>query len=118
MKIIIAGGRDFNDYKSLERCVTKFLQSIKLEEIIIVSGCAKGADTLGEYFAKFNGFKIEKFPADWNQFPRSAGYIRNKEMAKFADYLIVFWDGKSKGTRNMIDEMKKLNKPILALKYN
>lgn len=99
-KYIIAGGRDFKCYEYLsEKCL-----EIIGEGSEIVSGGANGADYLGERFAKENGIVIKKFPANWNLHGKSAGPIRNKQMAEYADALICFWDGKSRGTKNMIDE--------------
>jgi hypothetical protein len=105
MKVIIAGSRTFDNYDLLfEKCseIVKDFDSVE-----IVSGNAKGADRLGERFAKENGFALTLFPADWEKFGKSAGYIRNKEMAEYADILIVFWDGVSKGTKHMIDSAEK-----------
>lgn len=81
-----------------------------------LSGGCKGADALGERYAEENGFKIEHFPAEWNKFGKSAGPIRNFQMAKNCDYVICFWDGKSKGTKSMINYAKQLNKPIKVKK--
>ena len=73
----------------------------------IVCGKARGANTLGEKFAKNYGIKVKYFPADWNSLGKSAGYKRNKQMAEYAKekngVLIAFWDKKSKGTKHMID---------------
>lgn len=100
MKVIIAGGRDFNDYDFLCRKVDKILS--RQIEIEIVSGVAKGADKLGERYAEEHGYPIKRFPADWGTFKKQAGYIRNEEMARYADALIAFWDGRSSGTQHMI----------------
>lgn len=100
-RVIIAGSRSFNDYKYLKHCVDILLKNIH-EEIVIVCGKARGADSLGERYAKENGYTVRYFPADWNRFGKSAGCIRNEEMAQNADALIAFWDGKSRGTKNMI----------------
>jgi len=101
MRIIIAGSREFDNYNLLyQNCEKAF----SLQKIIeIVSGTANGADKLGEKYANEKGYKIKQFPADWDKYGKSAGYNRNEEMAKYADALIVFWDGKSKGTKHMID---------------
>jgi hypothetical protein len=104
MKIIIAGSRTYNDYELLKRVCDETLSLITE----IVSGTANGADKLGERYAKEKGYPIKQFPADWNKYGKSAGYIRNKQMAEYADALIAFWDGKSKGTKHMID-LAKLN---------
>jgi len=105
MKVIIAGGRDFNDYNKLFQFCDKILS--KQREIEIVSGTANGADKLGEKYANDNGFSIKQFPADWKKFGKSAGYKRNAEMAEYGDALIAFWDGKSRGTKHMIDLAKR-----------
>ncbi len=70
----------------------------------IVSGTCKGVDQLGEEWAGRKGIPVKRFPADWNQYGRRAGPLRNREMAKYADALIAIWDGESRGTKNMIDE--------------
>lgn len=70
------------------------------------------ANSIGERYAKDNGFRVEKHPADWEKYGRAAGPIRNREMAEISDYVICFWDGKSRGTKSMIDYAKKLNKSI------
>jgi len=105
MKIIIAGGRYFNDYNKLCQVCSKILS--EQNEIEIVSGTANGADKLGEKFAVDNGYPIKQFPADWDKFGKSAGYRRNAEMAEYADALIAFWDGESRGTKHMIDLAKR-----------
>ncbi len=106
MKVIIAGCRDFNDYNFLKREIDKM--NLPITEI--VSGGARGVDTLGEKYANELEIPIKRFPANWDLYGKSAGPIRNKEMAKYGNYLIAFWDGKSRGTKNMIDRMKELGK--------
>lgn len=104
MKLIIAGGRDFNDYDLLCNEVILLLeQSITpLELVEIVSGGASGADKLGEVFAQEYKLPVKRFPADWKTFGRAAGPIRNSHMAKYGSHLVAFWDGKSRGTANMM----------------
>ena len=102
-RVIIAGSRDFSDYDALKSYADAKLSNIsRRDSIEVVSGCARGADTLGERYAEERGYGIKKFPADWNRYGKSAGYLRNVEMAEYADALIAFWDGKSKGTEHMI----------------
>lgn len=115
MKVIIAGGRNFNDYIMLKSACDAILSGIT--EIEIVSGTANGADTLGEIYANENGYMIHRFPANWQQFGKSAGYIRNGQMAKFSDILIAFWDGKSKGTKHMIDLALQENLKVKIINY-
>ena len=110
-RIVIAGCRNYNNYDEAKEFIDSCLIDINKEnEIIIVSGCASGADLIGERYAEENGFKVEKHPADWKTYGRSAGPRRNKQMAELSDYVICFWDEKSKGTKSMIDYAKKLLK--------
>lgn len=117
-KIIIAGGRDFMDYNLLKEKVNKILQEKKVtHKIVIISGCARGADTLGLRYASENALNVEEYPADWDKYGKKAGYVRNVEMAENADALIAFWDGKSKGTKHMIDIATERNLPIRVIRY-
>ena len=99
-KVIVAGGRDFTDYTLLESTMQHLLS--EKSDIEIVSGVARGADSLALRFASQNNLPIRKFPANWNLYGKSAGFRRNKEMAEYADACVCFWDGKSKGTADMI----------------
>ena len=116
-KIIIAGGREFNDYNMLKEKVDVLLAKYTPNQICIISGCARGADSLGERYAKEKGMMIEKCPADWDKLGKSAGYKRNQQMALIADALIAFWDGKSKGTEHMINIIKTMQKPYHIIRY-
>ena len=114
MKVIIAGGRDFTDSKYFMECINSC--GIHITEI--VCGKAKGADTLGEILANSNdNLILKEFPANWPLYGISAGHIRNKEMAEYADVLIAFRDGKSAGTHNMIKIAKELNLEIKIYNY-
>lgn len=110
-KIIIAGGRDFNDYQAVEK------EAEKYDIDIVVCGMAKGADTLGRAYAEKFKIGLKKFPADWIKFGKRAGILRNCHMGNYADGLIAFWDGKSKGTEHMISYMRKLEKPVVVIPY-
>lgn len=118
LRVIIAGSRYFDDFpKLINSCIDILFkiteQNKDLEKIRIVSGTARGADQLGEQYAKIAGYEVSRFPADWEGLGKRAGYVRNAEMAKFAvaddnrGVLIAFWDGKSKGTKHMIDLAEK-----------
>lgn len=115
MRVIIAGSRTFNDYNLLQTSCDNILESII--NIEIVSGTCNGADQLGERYSNEKGYKLKQFPADWDRYGKSAGYKRNEQMAKYADMLIVFWDGKSKGTKNMINIAENLGIEIKVIKY-
>lgn len=105
MRVIIAGSRNFSDYELLEKTIDNVRQTIPIDEI--VSGTATGADSLGEHYAKQKGLEVKYFPADWASYGKAAGAIRNKQMSSYADMCIVFWDSKSKGTKNMIQTALK-----------
>lgn len=115
MKCIIAGGRDFNDYATLQSVCDKIFKNTKPDEI--VSGTARGADSLGELYAKNKKIEVKRFPADWNLHGMRAGIIRNEQMAAYATHLIAFWDGKSKGTKNMIALAKNYNLITRVISY-
>lgn len=116
MRLIIAGGRYFNDYGLLKEKVDYFLSN-ESGHIEIVSGCARGADSLGERYAKEKGIPVKQFPAKWGQYGKRAGYLRNEEMALYATHCICFWDGESKGTKHMIDISKKQNLNLRIVRY-
>ena len=116
MKLIIAGGRYFNNYELLKEKVDYFLSN-ESGDIEIVSGKARGADSLGEKYAKEKGYTVKEFPAKWNEYGKRAGYLRNEEMALYATHCVCFWDGKSKGTKHMIDLAKKSNLNLRVVSY-
>lgn len=116
-KVIIAGCRDFNDYELLKEKCDYFLQDEKKEDVVIISGHASGADALGERYAQERGFQLETYPADWKAHGRAAGPIRNARMASAANALIAFWDGKSRGTKNMIETAKNHNLKVVVVRY-
>lgn len=113
MKVIIAGPRDFNDYD----VVCKAVEASEFEITEVVSGKAKGVDTLGERWASDNNVPVQPFPAEWNnlkqpgavvatnswdkKYNKNAGFYRNGLMAEYADALIAIDTG-SGGTGDMI----------------
>ena len=115
-RVIVAGSRTFNDYGRLE-CVLNHLLSNTMDDIEIVCGAARGADALGEQYALKQGFSLRYFPAEWERYGRTAGYRRNEQMAEYADALIAFWDGQSKGTRHMIDLAQKYNLKCRVIRF-
>ena len=116
VRIIIAGSRDFNDYDVVRQYVGTYLLTVDdyKNNVEIISGGAKGADALGEKFARRNFLKLKVFPANWEKWGRQAGYIRNEEMVKYAfennqtAVLFAFWDGFSKGTKHIIQTVLPL----------
>ena len=123
MKVIIAGSRNIQDFFAVANAID--YSKFKITEV--VSGGAKGVDKLGEDWAKSSNTPCKVFKAAWDEldapgarvktgpygnFNSRAGFDRNKLMAEYADALIAVWDGKSKGTQNMIDIMKAFGKPV------
>lgn len=118
LKLIVAGGRDFNDYELLSTTVMYLANRVyQASQVSIVCGMARGADMLGHHFATEHDVKVYEFPANWSGLGKRAGFMRNTEMGKFADSLVVFWDGKSHGTKHMMDFMTQLGKPVHVVKY-
>lgn len=124
MKIIVCGGRHFDDYELL---ISKMqaaidMHHLKYEDIEIVSGHCEGADMLGEKYAQEFGTSISIFPAQWEKYGRVAGPIRNKQMVDYIKsdpnpLVIAFTNPRTKGTRNTIKEAKKLNIPVIETEY-
>lgn len=114
MKLIVAGSRDFEDYA----LVCKELDNLHEEIREIVSGVARGADLLGEQWARSIGKPIKQFPADWDTHGKSAGYKRNIQMGHYGTHLLVFWDGESKGTSHMINIAQKAGLWVKIVYFN
>lgn len=101
----------------MKESLEKFIQDHNIESLEIVSGGARGADRMGEEYAHFYNHKLKSMPADWDTFGKAAGYRRNADMADYADGCIVFWDGKSKGSRHMIDLANKKGITTVVVNY-
>ena len=110
MKVIVAGSRNINDRGEVAKAIAN--SKIKITEL--VSGNARGVDSVAENWAAANNIQFKTFPAEWEKYGKPAGAIRNKEMAKYADALIAVWDGQSTGTKNMIQTMNKAGKPVFV----
>ena len=118
-RVIIAGTRDFSDYQLLhDKCDAILSAKRKDSNIIIVSGTARGADRLGERYARERGYEIRQFPADWLNDEKKAGPVRNAKMADNADALIAFWDGQSRGTKNMIETARRKGLAVRTIDTN
>ncbi|ODU53095.1 MAG: hypothetical protein ABS98_01920 [Lysobacteraceae bacterium SCN 69-48] len=104
-RVIVAGSRGFQDQARLDAGLDRILSS--LDEPLIVSGGADGADTLGERYAmaRWSGRVVPflRYPAEWKRYAKAAGHVRNKQMAWAASHLVAFWDGRSPGTKSMIE---------------
>ena len=111
MRVVIAGSRTVDDFT----LVCKAIEGSGFEITELVSGTAKGADSLGEWWAGINSVPIKKFPANWDKYGKAAGPIRNAEMADYADAAIVVVKDKSTGAMNMIKQMAERDKPHYAV---
>lgn len=120
MFILVCGTRTFNNYNFLRVALGSYLVNKDLSTIHIITGGARGADSLGTEFANRNGISNAVFPANWGFYGKTAGYKRNKAMAEIASLnngvVIAFWDGKSVGTKMMIDLAKEYNLPTYIYK--
>ena len=119
LKLIIAGSRSFYNYALLDEALTNLLANYDdlPKQIEIVSGHDLGTDRLGEIWAERHNVKITTFPANWQLHGKRAGYLRNIEMAEYADALVAFWDGMSKVTKHMIDIAKSKNLQVRVIKF-
>ena len=122
-RIIVAGSREFRNFEMLNEVLEGYIDKMNKDTITIVSGCAKGADELGEVFAGNHKLNLEKFPADWQKYGTEAGFIRNTQMARFATengshgVLFAFWNGKSNGTKDMINKAKLNDMEVHIIVY-
>lgn len=115
-RLIVAGGRDFNNYNGLAASLDFLLKNVN-DSIEVVCGMSRGADRLGEQYAKERGYRVKYMPADWDTHGKSAGYKRNVAMAECADALVAFWDGKSPGTKHMIETAKEKGLDVRVKRY-
>ena len=101
------------DYEQAKAFIDLCIRDIRKKyTLVFVSGGCRGADMMGERYARENGYGVERYSADWEKYGKSAGPMRNRQMAQVCDYVICFWDGASRGTGSMIDHARKLCKPI------
>lgn len=119
--LLVAGTRTFDDYELLSKKI-KQLTTKYGNNICIVSGGAKGADTLAERYAKEHGLEFIKFPAKWDEYGNKAGFIRNEKMHNYISQhehrgCVLFWDGKSKGTKHSIALSKKYENQLRIIMY-
>lgn len=120
MKVIIAGGRDFTNVNVMATTLNNLQDVdhvIEIEKLTLICGMARGADLTAYKLFREVGLPIKMYPADWDQYGKQAGFIRNTQMADVADMLIAFWDGESRGTAHMINTMKQQHKSVFVFNY-
>lgn len=114
MKLIIAGSRDIpvshSEWELIESALTFHGFRGNISEII--TGNSGNIDLLGNFYSEITGCPLKLFNPEWDVHGRAAGPIRNKEMAEYSDALLLIWDGESRGSKSMKEEMLKLNKPV------
>ncbi len=115
MKLVVSGSRTINNYSFVKDAIIQIVKKFDISTII--HGAARGVDTLADKAARELGLGVEKYPANWSKYGRSAGMIRNREMAERADILLAIWDGFSPGTAGMIEIMRSLHKPFELKMY-
>ena len=116
-RVAVAGCRHYKYYDEAKEYIDFCISEIRKKyTLIFVSGGCRGADSLGERYAAENGFETEIYPADWEKYGRAAGPKRNKKIAEISDYIICFWDGKSRGTKSLLNFAEKYGKPV-KIKY-
>lgn len=113
MRIAVVGSRDFSDYQLLSSTLAPFRKNIS----VLVSGGARGADSLAEQWANVNGVETLIFKADWEKYGKSAGMRRNQTIIDNADCVVAFWDGESSGTANSISIARKAGLNVITINY-
>ena len=119
-RVIIAGGRDFDDYEYMSTKLNELFKdpnTFNNKTIKVISGMAKGADFLAIRYADENKLTKILFPANWKVYHRIAGFLRNNDMLSIATHLIAFWDGKSSGTKHMIGIAQMKGIPVWVFEY-
>ena len=112
MRTIIAGSRTITDPSLVARAVAESGFEISM----VLSGAARGVDHLGAEWARERGVPVQSFPADWKRLGRGAGPARNQAMVTQADALIAIWDGRSPGTRDVIERARAGGLHVFVLK--
>jgi hypothetical protein len=113
IRLIVAGSRTWGDRERLEHCLDVLTSNLDRGRLEVVSGCARGPDTMGAGWARRRGVAVKEMPADWDAEGKAAGFRRNTRMAEYAkdgerSLLVAFWDGQSRGTRHVLAEAERL----------
>lgn len=117
VKLAIVGSRGFQDYDALVEFIDMVIKENDYEVTEVISGGAKGADRLGELWAKTRGYPVTIYQAEWDKYGKSAGFRRNYDIIQGCDVVFAFWDGESKGTKHDLELAEKFRKPIFLYNY-
>ena len=121
--LLIAGSRTYSNYAEFSRITDRMLSLVQDKyEILIIEGEASGADSMARRYAQEHKYRLAPFPADWDTYGRSAGYLRNEQMADeltlySKSAALYFWDGESRGTKHCIGEIKKRGIPYKVFNF-
>jgi len=113
LKLAVVGNRTFDDPELMSKVLDRY--RAEHPDMTIISGAAKGADTLAANYAKAHSLNLIEFPADWAQHGRRAGPLRNSQIVAEAEMLIAFWDEASTGTRDSINKAHARGIPVLVV---
>ena len=116
-KLIVAGSRSFADFDRLSADLDYLLSKKSPDEVEIVSGGAAGADALAERYARARGLAFRAFPADWRRWGKFAGPIRNRQMADYGSAAVVYWDGRSRGSADMISSASAAGLRVVVRRF-
>ncbi len=112
MKLAVIGSRDFSDYEKAKKVFVCYFKARTTE---IVSGGARGADLMGKQLAEEFNIKYTEFKPDWDTYGKTAGFIRNKDIINNSTFVLAFWDGASRGTKDSLDYAKEKKKPTMII---
>ena len=112
-RVLVGGCRSYTDYSAFCSCMDLLLPQITAEsDLIILSDGCRGTDSLAKQYAIAHSYAWECYPAEWARYGKAAGPIRNRRMVECADYVIAFWDQKSRGTRSLIEYAERAQTPL------
>lgn len=118
LHLLVCGSRTITDKNWIFSQIEKYYhENFENFDIILIEGAARGVDLISKSYAIEKGWKVEEYPAEWDKYGKSAGYIRNDVMVKKADAVLILWDGTSKGTKHDIDLCQRYGKQHLVVKY-
>ena len=107
MKSIVVGSRGIEDYQLVSRAIEMAPWTITE----VVSGCARQVDRLGERWAAVRNIPVKLFPVEWERLGKAASFLRNEQMARYAEALVAVWDQKSNGSRHMVHRAASYSLP-------